>query len=101
MEPAGLGTAPGTAGTSPGNGGGTPGQTLQGSGYYLPNSTTPITDTSGNAYQWVSTIPQLTGAQSEGIPLYYQPEPGTFTQVTSQQGLGPGTPQFIKTANAA
>jgi len=61
---------------------GTPTPTLLGSGYYLPGSTTPITDTKGNTYEWVQTTAQLHGLQQQGAQFFYQPLPGYFAPYT-------------------
>jgi hypothetical protein len=72
------------------------GETIQGSGYWTPQSQAPVTGSDNAQYQWISALPQLAAIQSSGQPTYYQPEPGVFMPVTPGTQLGAGTPQYLR-----
>ena len=77
------------------------GESLQGSGYWTPNSTTPITGRDNNQYQWISAPAQLQSLVSSGQTTYYQPQPGVFMPVGPNSQLGAATPQYLQIGPAS
>lgn len=59
-----------------------PGVKAGSSGPYHPST---ITSSKGNTYSWLQTGAQAKAAVGSGTSLYYQPQPGMFSQVQSNQ----------------
>lgn len=72
------------------------GITKNGSGWVVPGSSGATEfDTSGIAYDYISSTTQLQSLQSAGTQLFYQAQPGVFLPTTGS-GLASGTPLFYK-----
>jgi hypothetical protein len=66
-----------------------------GSGYYVPGASGAVEqDISGRSYDYISSSSQLQQLEAASTPIFYQPSPGVFQQITSTQGLAGGTPLF-------
>jgi hypothetical protein len=73
------------------------GMVIQGSGYWLPNSTAPVLGSDGHTYQWVGNPADRNAGQAAGQAIYIQIEPGVFVVTpNAPAGLVPGTPQFYR-----
>jgi hypothetical protein len=73
------------------------GEVIQGSGYWQPQSTTPITGNDNSQYQWISALPQLAAVYQSGQPTYIQIQPGVFMPAPpGGTGLAAGTPQYLR-----
>jgi hypothetical protein len=93
--------AAGNVGTNQNSGAFSPptGEVQQGSGYFTPNSTTPVTGADGHTYSWIATPQQLNSVLASGGTSYYQPVPGVFQSLSTPgaaNSLSPGTPQYLQ-----
>jgi hypothetical protein len=70
------------------------GEVLDQQGYYIPGSTAPISDASGNSYDWIQTPQQAQSLIASGAPLYYQPLPGIFQPYQNNGSIA--APVFVK-----
>ena len=56
----------------------------------------PITDASGNEYEWLDSA-EYNSIQGSGVQVYYEPLPGVFIPVPSNMAnLAPGTPLYMQ-----
>lgn len=93
--------------SSPGSGGGGGGtgttapdyssEVLQGSGYWTPQSTTPVIGANGQSYSWIpgGDWQSVVDLFNNGTPLFYQPAEGVFAPFNPYNHYGANTPVYI------
>ena len=75
------------------------GETASGAGYAPTTSGGSVTDSQGNVYTELTSIPQIQAANANGTPVYIQITPGVFEPYPPGTGPGSaaalGTPAYI------